>query len=483
LIGSRAQGPQFTADPTNRYYNFGWQNFFGDVNRKGGEEPGDFPPSSYRPLATERVDEWITAEAAVIGELNCRPQWLAGYDRDRDIARILPSDDPYAGHSWRRNAGPEDGALPLDSPHIPGTGFGGWSTRDNEHAWFYHVEEWYYLTGNPWIRDWYEWIKEFRKSERSLPGLENWNHLSRSGWGATRDEAHTIANALQAFRITGDLRVLAAIRTRMDNVEAHRDARTGTFMGNRNEQQHVSIFEHGYFAHTMIQLMDEVGDDDPLLRDRAFLVLWGIVDFNYHRGNFTYFYDRSKPEVPAQSAGSGMVLADPQAWFGLTTGWTRYVDQVNTYIEGGLNGGSPPYAGQLFDLRHWTGASAYLGRITQIARRRLPPATPPDAVRDLAAVLVDGEAELRWTAPERASRLLGVWSTLPISATFTEREDERNPWGCRPLERLPQAEPGELQTARFRPPADAKRVWVALFSRSATGAMSEISNVVELEIP
>ena len=63
------------------------------------------------------------------------------------------------------------------------------------------VEEAYWYTGNPWIKDWYEFVGEFRK-----PTLDN-----RSGAGPGkngRGRGHPMHHALQAYRVTGDDSIL-----------------------------------------------------------------------------------------------------------------------------------------------------------------------------------------------------------------------------------------------------------------------------------
>ncbi|MHC4577758.1 MAG: exo-rhamnogalacturonan lyase family protein [Planctomycetota bacterium] len=496
IIDRREYVHDVRTDQTSDEYNFGWQNFMGDVTRKIAKLAGDLPQSSYRAISTERVDEWLTAEAGVLGELNCRPQWLAEYNRDADLERIYPVVDPYGGRSWRRHLEPGDGDLPLDSPHIAGTGFLGWYPRDNEHGWHYHVEAWYFVTGDLWIRDWYEWIKEFRKSERSLTGMPGWSTLRVDGWEVPRAEAHSISSAMQAYRITGDPAILEWLRRRLDNLELHWDPYSGTYDGYLFEPSIVSIFEHGFVAHALIQVMDEVEGYDPELYHRLFPHLWGVADFNLELGSFTYHFDLARmlavdlygypDSFPAPSSGPGMTLADPQAWFGLTTGMPKYLDQVNEYIDFGLHGGIQPYDGYrgLYSLRAWTGAYAYVGRVTQFVRDHPPVPDAPAAITDLAASVSGGQIRLNWTTPADAARFHVYWSTLPFTEAYTTDTTEVNPWGGTPVwDNLPPAAPGTIQTLDFGGAPSGQRIYVVILARSADGHMSAMSNVAEVVAP
>jgi len=466
---------QFT-DPANWNYRFGWPNFMSNPGRRVANQAGGLPETSARPLVTERVDAWLTAEGRVIGELNCRGQWMAEYEHDEDFARLKLSQDPYGGRSWR--TGYEGTDLPLDSPHIAGTGFGQWYTRDNAHGWFYHVEEFYYLSANLWIRDWYEFIKEFRQGERSAPG-PNWSSLSETGWEQTRGEGHQISNGMQAFRVTGDMDLIEHFRKRLDNLDAHRQLRTGAFAAFRQGEA-PGVFPMAYFARGLINVLTEVGLHDREIHDRTFNMLWGAIEWNHYAAKFAYYIDvlrqRDKP-----SAGSSMVMPDPQAWFALRFGQPQYMSTVEDYLDGGMNGGSGYYP-DLSRLEAWKGDS--YGRVTTYAKLHPPTANGPAAITGLTASQVGrGKIAIGWTTPADAVRFHVVWAIHPIVDKYTTREAERNPWAATPVPNTLQGVPGTEQSLQIAGLPSGQAVYVAVFTFASNGHMSPMSNVTRINVP
>jgi hypothetical protein len=463
-------------DPGSWNYSFGWPNFMSDPGRRVANQAGGLPETSARPLVTQRVDAWLTAEGRAIGELNCRGQWMAEYEHDEDFDRLKLSQDPYGGRSWR--TGFENTDLPLDSPHIDGTGFGDWYTRDNAHGWFYHVEEFYYLSGNPWIRDWYEFIKEFRQGERSVPG-PNWSSLSENGWEQTRGEGHQISNGMQAFRVTGDMDLIEHFRKRLDNLDKHRQLRTGAIAAIRRGEA-PGVFPTAYVARGLISVLTEVGLHDREIHDRTFNLLWGAIEWNHYAAKFAYYIDvvrqKDKP-----SAGSSMVMPDPQAWVALKYGQPQYMTTVEQYLAGGMNGGSGYYP-ELSRLEAWKGDP--YGRVTTYAKLHPPTADGPAAIPDLSATGVSpGKVSVRWTTPAGAVRFHVVWAIHPIVATYTMRETKRNPWAATPVPNKLRGVPGTRQSIPIAGLPSGQTVHVAVFTFASNGHMSPMSNVTRITVP
>ena len=188
-------------DPMDDRYNFGWDNFHVDVYRKYSPWlHGGWPYSHSEFIATENPADYYVAEQFAIGELNVRPQWMAGYDHETDFSFLQLTENPYAGPSWRCYTSKSDPWL--DAPYMDGTDYDV-KPRDDDHAWFYPMEEAYYFTANPWIRDWYEFVSEFRKVR--LNRLDPWPNQS------SRGEAHSLHHVLQAYRVTGNTDLIPLI--------------------------------------------------------------------------------------------------------------------------------------------------------------------------------------------------------------------------------------------------------------------------------
>jgi hypothetical protein len=462
-------------DPTSPNYNFGWQNFMGDVERKFTAGGGSWPGSAAWAIASQNVDRWLTAESRMWGELNTRGEWLAEYKHADDFDPLYLTTDPYAGRSWRIQL---QGNEPLyDSPHITGTDFGGWFARDNPHGWFYNVEEFYYLSANPWIRDWYEFIGEFRKGERSIE-WSNWSSLAKDGWASSRAEAHAMANQLQAFRVTGEPGILEALKNRMRTcVEGNRHPQYGIWGGASLSE---SPFMVGYLSRAMIQMMTEVKGHDLELYNQAFQFTWGIVEWNRNFAQYCYFIN-TETEAPLSrhSDGTAMILGDPVAWFGRTFGRPDLVAQLNEYIDNGLDGGQPAFG----DLTTWTGD--YVGRATVHVRAYPVRVQAPAAIGDLTAVAIGTGTGVRltWTTPEDAVRFHVVWSTLPLVAPWTRSATERNPWLGTPVAQDLAADPEQTQTLDLADLPAGETVYMAIFSLSEQGHLSPMSNVASLTVP
>ncbi len=189
-------------NPASPFYGAGWTNFYDPEPgyRATSCTTGGWPYSAAAFVASGSPADYFTAEAWAIGELNLRPQWLAGYSHSQDWALLQPSENPYCGGRWRIFGG--HGVSKLAAPPLPNTGSETpvYYARDDEHGWFYHVAEAYWLTGSPWIRDWYQFIAEFRQN-RLL-------RLEPSPDRSSRATGHALNQVIQAYRITGSRQLL-----------------------------------------------------------------------------------------------------------------------------------------------------------------------------------------------------------------------------------------------------------------------------------
>jgi len=451
-------------DPANKDYAFGWRVFGGFSFRHYTAVGGGIPISCAHLAAKPDVAAWRRAELQAMGDLNIRPVWMANYEFKRDFARLRLTDKPYAGKSWRSHEGaPAEGFQ--DRPHLEGTVWGGWHPWDNQHCWTYHIEEAYYLTGNPWIRDWYEFVAEFRMPDMLDPG-----------YYSTRGSAHVMANALQAYRVTGNAELLDAIKKRFrDVLLAKRNPRYGIVL-----YQSESAFQEGFVARTCIQLQDEVRGSDPQLEAEIFHRIWGGVDWCHHISRYAYYVDSRQWEAgPQKSSGTATLACDPVAWFAARTGRYEYLDRVLEFIRTGLNGGERAY----YIETAWRVRDSYLGRAVEWAQKGRREPNPPAPVRDLEARAVDGAIRLTWTTPVRAARFHVVWSELPIAAEWTADADRRNPWACTPVGNTLAAKPGEKQELPVGGLPGGKTLYFAVLTFNDVEDLSELSNVATVRVP
>jgi hypothetical protein len=461
-------------DPSGGRYGYGWMNYGGKTARKHSAGVGGTPDSHADLFAGgQGVGRYYLAEIRAFGDLNTRPMWLAEYTFREDFARHRLTTDPYAGKRWRaHNSIP---AATMAADYLPGTKYMGWRPRDDAHGWFYHIEEYYYLSANPWIRDWYEFIGEFRLGSRSqeIPKERFGGSLRDSGWSESRAEAHDIANATQAFRVTGKMAILDHLRSRVGkSIEARRSPVYGIWRPDASKDGEAA-FQVGYLARALIGLMREVEGYDADLWARLFHLVWGIVDWNHHLCEFGYYIDSTVQEPGTRkSSGVSAALCDPVAWFYLRTGRTDYLEKMWAFIHGGLNGGSAAYDAPA----DWQ--SEFLGRVVTYVKTRDWTPRPPEPIADLRATASGGKVTIEWTTPARAARFHVVWSELPISPAWTRDEGLRNPWACTPVGNALEGRPGERQSLTFEAPPGAH---VAVFSFDAENAMSAISNVAVAE--
>jgi hypothetical protein len=458
-------------NPASVFYNFGWMNFGGDMTRKDTREAGDWPDSASELYGgANRVGRWLSAEARAWGEINCRPMWLAEYTDTEDFERLYPSSE--SGKNWRAYDSIPSGPA---APYLADTSWTRWHAAANSHCWMYHVEEFYYASYNLWILDWYRYVAEFRKGERSLLTIPSgmWGgNMDANKWSYSRNEAHSIAHTLHAYRATGDAAVLDHLKFRFaHSVEGRRLPQYGIW---RVEGEGETAFQVGFLARAMIDLLAEIRGRDADWEARIFHIIWGIVDWNQNLSRYAYTYLDSRTAVPGatQSAGSATQLCDPSAWFFLQTGNTAVRDLLWQYIDTGVNGGNTAYGPH----RVWNGD--YIGRLTAYLTNHPWTPAPPAAIQDLSATYVAGKVRLEWTTPARAKRFHIVWSTLPIAASYDRSALVRNVWASNPVGQRLAGVPGTRQSIEF--PATGARIYAAVYSFDAENAMSPISNVADV---
>lgn len=445
-------------------YNFGWDQFLVDVHRKwGASQGGGWPYSVSDFIATENPSDYYFAEQFAIGELNVRPQWMAQYNFSEDWELLQLTENPYAGISWRKIKG-GDFRRVFDAPFVKGTDISA-KPRDDEHAWFYHMLEAYHITGNPWIKDWYEFIGEFRKTRL--------HHLDPYTDPTTRATAHALANALQAYKVTGDPALIKGYQRYLNKwllgVQSPVHGSIALAWGGGYRWDRASWV--GYLARTIITFMNEVRGGNRQAYAEAFQFLSGLMEWNYIYGNFDYQVTASKGEIGSSTYGA-QNLADPQAWYFLHTGKKKYIKELRKYINEGINGGDKISSNAL----EWTGQ--FQGRYVQFIRKhRKADLTPPKAISDLKATPHENSITLSWTAPEEADRFHIVWSDKPISETTTTDTEMTNWWAANVVGPDLRQVPGKEQEITIAIPNSINSFYAAIFTFDENDNMSPISNV------
>jgi len=438
-------------------YPFGWENF-------GEPEPGyrdiscttgGYPYSKGRYFVSGDPRDYFDAEITALAELNRRPQWMAGYKHDSDWNRLKLTDNPYCGSTWRAFLG--GSTLPYEAPWLLGTGRKSGS-RDNAHGWFYHLEEAYYMSGNPWIRDWYEFIAEFRRT--TLERLDP--YPDRSG----RAQAHALNNAMQAYRVTGKASVLEGIGKYIQTyLRKEQDRFYGDLAGDP-----LNGFMTGYLANSIVNYLEEVKTTDAQGWATAFSYLSGLMEWNYNWGNYAYHWDVRAKKAAAPSSGTSSIFGDPVAWYYWHTGNRKYLDHLSTYIQTGINGGARPYT----NLQSWAGT--FEGRWSTYAlNAQRAPLTPPNRITDLKAIQQSDGVKLEWTTPDRASRIHIVWSDKPITGESTTNTDSINWWAANVLGLKASVLPSEKQSVVI--PSTTQTTYAAVFTFDSAWNLSEMSNV------
>lgn len=383
-----------------------------------------------------------------LGELNARPHWMAGYSYADDFPRTrLGERLPWQARSWRRGGKPGGEYLADTGPSA--------RPRDDAHGWYYHVREAYYATADPWIADWYGFIGEYRKAFLA----KDFDHASRA-------IGHALASAVDAYRVTGDTEILThAHRAIAERLRKEQDSRYGYRNSLCCGKHGEAAFQAGYLARAVIDFMEEVEPSSQAHAD-AFQFLSGLMEWNLHFARFSNYLDPRGGDL-GKSHGSALTFVDPQAWYYWHTGRKVYWDQIEDYLDGGIDGGRSPFG----NLGGWNGQ--FEGRFYQWVKQGIrPDAAPPAPIRDLALVEEDGDRFLRFEAPRGAVRYQVVWGDKPIVEGPSADPKELNWWAAHAI---PLAAAAGGARERIAMPGEAE--FAAVFSFDAADNMSAISNL------
>lgn len=327
LTGQTSRRPQFTLTqyephahtaPTSDY---GW-TFGIDKNRLTYSATPGGTPYSAAYLRSGYARDWFSSKYFALAELNVRPQWMAEYDFDTDYngqAHFLNLQDTgYPNGNWRCQAKgfvdwvnmsgtyvttiPNSG-YPYGFPPLTGTPSRYANARDSAHGWLYHVAEYYFLSGDRWIADWYRFVYEFYSA--SMIGEAPWGDLEMSARGL----GHALHSFADAIVIAERPEGIAAAEAFVEAfVLLQTDPATGRWYKGRE-------FMKGYLQRAICHLMalsDEVGHREAYLKCMHALI--AHESFNTHYpANFCYecgTVDTQALEDECPS-GSSLVSLDP----------------------------------------------------------------------------------------------------------------------------------------------------------------------------
>ncbi len=455
-VGAEQRLPSYTAADMNRNdanYRMGWDNFYILPNRKNApDQAGDWVPSMEYFVASESPHHYWEAEAYAFGEMNIRPQWMPGYDYEDHFGQL--GLDPGEG-SYRAGNDTADYAIADTARDAKGWG--------DEHAWTQPVEEVYYYTGNPWLRDHYAFFGEFRKGR-----LNNTDGYSNP---STRAAGHVLSQVMQSFRIHGDTDLLAQLTQHMqDRIRREQNPRCGqrtlTVPGYVPDlgPDTEGVFEVGYFLRMMIEYMAELPRESQAWAD-AFNLVSGMVVWNDVTANWKYRLHRWSP-APCGESGTASgyqshTMPDPVAWYYWQTGLQSYKDDVVTYVEQGV----PPGVGQQPGGGSWSGwdggyQARYYDWVMRGAAR--PDTVPPGSPTNVSVFLAGTTATVTWSADPDAARHHVVWSDKPISAGYSSDPGVTNWWAGRAVDPSTITSDGSTNQVAFQ--VDADPVFVAVFA-------------------
>ena len=400
---------------TDLNYRFGWDNFYVDepVRKYGTATTGGWPDSpASRFFAIGNPAYFHDAERKALAELNMRPHWLPGYNHARDFDRMRLTTAPYAGQSWRRFDG--HGSPWIVADYLPGTALDA-CPRDDQHGWYQQMTDWYHATANPWARDWYEFIDQFRHT--SLLRTHPYEEL------AGRARGHSLAHALAAFRSTGNPDILDHFATEVRALRADQFQHGGRPDANVNWG---ASWQAGYVVRAVLDYLNEIHGSRPREWAEAFAFVAGMVDWNKNHANFSYYLD-AFTEIDKPSSITGLIMVDVQSWYALAVGDSNAMRQTYLYMTNGIFGGERPtgkfdeWIGQ-YESRQW------LALTNAVAGGRSF-ASPP-AVTTFSATAQTGQVTFTWRGMANARRYHLFWSDKEISLSHTLNTNLLNWWAA-----------------------------------------------------
>ena len=305
---------------------FGQDNYGLDLSRKKATNgTGGWAYSKRHFFISGNPRDSYSAQNLAQAEINIRPQWLSGYTHANNFAAIQPSANPYGGTTWR-SFHQGSGKATLTRSYIDGSSQAA-KPRDDQHAWFYHLEHAYLMSGNKWLKDWYQFMAEFKQVY--LQELDPWPDRSN------RAEGHNLSVALSAYRVTGNLdlgMILSRYTTDVHSkyLLAPHNLHHG---GDWGDNPKASLFQLGYLVKPFIDLTYEFPEQVTTIG-----MIRNNVDWNYTYANFSYYRSILDYSITTQASGSSLTFVDAAIWYALYSGEQKYADHAINFVQSGIGG-------------------------------------------------------------------------------------------------------------------------------------------------
>lgn len=304
---------------------FGMDNYAIDSYRKKRtSNGGGWPYSNRKFFVSGNPSDYYYAQEMAKAEINIRPQWLGGYLHAKHFKSITPSTNPYGGTSWRQFVNHK--APTLTREYIPGSRQTA-NPRDDQHAWFYHVEQAYLMSGNKWIKDWYVFMAEFKKIY--LQELDPWPDRSN------RSEGHALNTALAAYRVTGDLQLGELLSSYVVKVHSKYLLPPHNLSIGRLDKKKPSaaVFQQGFLVKGFINLYNEFSDQEKTLA-----LIQNYMKWNLTYANYGYYRSIISNDISTKASGSSATYVDAAIWYTLISGEAKYADHAINFVQKGVGG-------------------------------------------------------------------------------------------------------------------------------------------------
>ncbi len=335
-INNKAHPPSYSPKDYNFnnhiIHKFGMDNYGLDLDRKHKTNgTGGWAYSKQQFFISGNPVDYYNAQDFALAELNIRPQWLAGYSDDEHFNLLTPSTNPYGGKSWRKFKG--HSTPTTTRKYIEGTKQTA-LPRDDQHAWFYHIEHAYLMSGNKWIKDWYTFMSEFKK----IYLAEKDPFTAKS----LRAEGQALSVAVAAYKYTGNASLRPYLEHYITDVHSKYLSAPHNIKGVKNK---IAGFQLGFLLRAFIDLYTEFPKNNHTLA-----TIENYVDWNYQFGQFSYYKSIIDSKVPTKASSTALTLVAPVIWFGLQTNKLKYAEHAKNFVESGI-GGVKPYG----NWKSWTG--------------------------------------------------------------------------------------------------------------------------------